>query len=265
MDTETTTDWCIVMVKLLFVDDERAIRQLFVKLVASQNIIVETAGDGESALIKLEAFSPDVVFTDVVMPRMDGLSLLEEIKRHYPEIFVVVVTGNASVPDAVRAIKAGAYDYLMKPFDCHAILGLIEKITEHRQMLTENIRSNRGHRESHIFESNPGLVTATIDGNTLTLTYAPGVSGSAVLDIRGTSNGKTVETSFRVTVPPRPVTAVQSPPFLASREGAQPPEGQSGGPSSGANGNTGDTVRERVRHSLYDAGQTPAYGISSAE
>ena len=115
--------------KLLVVDDEEAICNLFRSAMTKKPVLIETASDGKEALKKLKTFPAEIVITDVVMPNMDGLTLLEEIRLNYPDIFVVVLTAHGSIEDAVRAMKAGAYDYLMKPFDIDMIEMLIEKIT----------------------------------------------------------------------------------------------------------------------------------------
>ena len=114
--------------KLLFVDDEEVIKALFCKAMKDGELMIETASDGEEALKKLKTFPADVVITDVMMPQMDGLTLLEKIKILYPDIFVLLVTGYGTIEDAVKAIKAGAYDYIPKPFDFDEIRKLINKI-----------------------------------------------------------------------------------------------------------------------------------------
>ena len=125
-------------IRILFVDDEEPIRSLFCKAMEKSPVLVQTACDGEEALGKLESFPADIVITDVVMPKMDGHSLLKQIKLQYPSIFVIVITGKGSVEDAVESMKTGAYDYVMKPFDFNRIQNLIEKIAGHKKLLQNN-------------------------------------------------------------------------------------------------------------------------------
>jgi DNA-binding NtrC family response regulator len=80
-----------------------------------ESVLIETASAGEEALRKLKNFDADIVVTDAVMPNMDGVALMEKIRLRHPGIFVVVATEHGSVQDAVKAIKAGAYDFLLKP------------------------------------------------------------------------------------------------------------------------------------------------------
>lgn len=115
-------------IKLLFVDDDRFMRQSFIELISNYAYQIKTANDGMDALEQLEDYPADIVITDIMMPNMDGLSLLEEIQIRYPGIFVVVVTGSNRIEDAVKAMKAGAYDYILKPFVFNSIISVIEAI-----------------------------------------------------------------------------------------------------------------------------------------
>ncbi len=132
--------------KLLFVDDEGPIRRLFRKNRGQdENVLLETASDGKEALKKLKTFPADIVITDVKMPNMDGLTLLEEIRIRYPDIFVVILTAYGSIEDAVKVMKAGAYDYILKPFDFDVIRMVIEKITDHKAIIEKNIFPGKEH------------------------------------------------------------------------------------------------------------------------
>ena len=139
--------------KILFVDDEEAVRFFFREGLINEALEIETASDGKEALKKLRTFPADIVITDVRMPNMDGLTLLEEIRMRYPDIFVVVVTAYGSVEDAVKAMKAGAYDYVLKPFDFDTIRRVIEKITGHKRMLEKNIFLGNERRKRYRFKN----------------------------------------------------------------------------------------------------------------
>ncbi|MBN1841860.1 MAG: sigma-54-dependent Fis family transcriptional regulator [Deltaproteobacteria bacterium] len=126
-------------IKVLFVDDEEGYRKSFNRAVRKdKTLLVETAADGKEALDKLRTFRADVVMTDVFMPNMDGLTLLKEIKAQYPEIFVLVITGQGTIENAVTAMKLGAYDYLLKPFDVEMASIVLKKIANHRNLLLES-------------------------------------------------------------------------------------------------------------------------------
>ncbi|MBW1745456.1 MAG: sigma-54-dependent Fis family transcriptional regulator [Deltaproteobacteria bacterium] len=140
--------------RLLFVDDEGPIRRLFRRGVdQDESVLLETASDGKEALRKLKTFHADIVIADMKMPEMGGLSLLEEIRIRYPDIFVVILTAYGSIEDAVKAMKAGAYDYILKPFDFDVIRMVIEKITGQKRILEKNIFPGKERRKGYRFEN----------------------------------------------------------------------------------------------------------------
>src|SRR5438105_1352461 len=109
------------MATILIVDDEKNIRTHLATYVGRLGHAAETAADAAGALGALERQSVDVVLSDVRMAGMDGLALLREIRRRRPEAVVVLMTAYATVPQAVEAMRAGAYDYLVKPFSLDQI------------------------------------------------------------------------------------------------------------------------------------------------
>ncbi len=104
--------------KVLLVEDEPDSRALLAEVLRGAGCLVSTAEDGAAAAALLPDWSFDVAILDVRLPGVDGLSLLRRIRNRRPETAVVLVTGYASVSGAVAALKAGAYDYVVKPFDC---------------------------------------------------------------------------------------------------------------------------------------------------
>jgi DNA-binding NtrC family response regulator len=139
--------------KLLFINEGEVISGLFPKAMIEESLLIETASRGQEALEKLKSFPADVVLTDLGMPDMDGLAFLEEIRLRHPEIFVVVATGHGSVQDAVKAMKAGAYDYILKPFDLDMIKYLIEKATGHKRLLEKSAPPRKERRKGYRFEN----------------------------------------------------------------------------------------------------------------
>ncbi len=109
------------------------------------------ATSGHDALLMLSE-NVHILITDLWMPGMDGLALLEETKRRFPLIEIVLITGNATVPSAVQAMKAGAFDYLTKPFDPPDLLDVVERALEHRQMREEITRWNDQQPETQIHD-----------------------------------------------------------------------------------------------------------------
>ncbi len=113
---------------ILVVDDEPGIRQVLQDLLMASGYTVMLAGDGEEALLRLESGQVDLVITDDVMSGMSGRELLWECVRRWPGLPVIILTGYGTVPKAVGAVKDGAVDYLLKPFDGQELLGKIASI-----------------------------------------------------------------------------------------------------------------------------------------
>ena len=125
------------MYKILIVDDEPSARTGLAMLVSSWNFKAESAEDGEKALAVIPEFEPDVVITDLFMPRMDGMELLRKIREDYPDLLVILLTAQATIDTAVEAIKIGAYDYLEKPVDPARLQILLDKCLEREKTLKE--------------------------------------------------------------------------------------------------------------------------------
>jgi two-component system response regulator AtoC len=119
-------------VKVLVADDKENMLKLFAKILAD-GYLVETAPDGARALALVATRPYDVVVTDIRMPGVDGFELLGAVKARAPATEVVMMTGHATVMDAVRAMKMGAFDYLEKPFDPDAALAVVAHAAEHKR------------------------------------------------------------------------------------------------------------------------------------
>jgi signal transduction histidine kinase len=128
-------------IRLLLVDDETIFLNPVAKRLKKRGITPELASGGEQCLSILESQSIDVVVTDIKMPGMDGIGLLKAIKDKYPDIEVVLLTGQASIQDGVEGIKAGAFDYLTKPIEIEQLLEKIhlayEKIVDRQEKRKE--------------------------------------------------------------------------------------------------------------------------------
>ena len=101
---------------ILVVDDESVIRQLLVRTISRAGYQVSEAADGVEALEYLARSHVDIVISDIKMPRMDGMDLLAEIRRQYPHVSVVLITGHGSEYNAEAVLKAGADYFITKPF-----------------------------------------------------------------------------------------------------------------------------------------------------
>src|SRR5512135_2171377 len=101
--------------KILIVEDEENERTGLAELVAAWGYRTETARDGIERLERIEGFAPGIVITDLKMPRMDGMELLEQISQQPAEVAVILLTAQGSIDAAVAAMKLGAYDFIEKP------------------------------------------------------------------------------------------------------------------------------------------------------
>ncbi len=105
-----------VLAKILVVDDEQYMLKLFEKILTKQGHEVKTAASGIEAIGLLEKNDFDLIFSDLVMPNLDGMDLLKEVKAGYSDIPFIVITAYGTIESAVEAMKTGAFDYLTKPF-----------------------------------------------------------------------------------------------------------------------------------------------------
>jgi DNA-binding NtrC family response regulator len=126
--------------KMMLVDDEERFLSTTQKLLRKKGYDVLIAASGAEALETLRSHSVHVVILDVKMPGMDGNATLKEIKRQFPVIEVIMLTGHATVASAIDGLKSGASDYLMKPADIGDLIQKAEEAYARRQNLETKIR-----------------------------------------------------------------------------------------------------------------------------
>jgi len=126
--------------KMLLVDDEERFLSTTKKLLSRKGYDVLTASSGVEALEILRTHNIHVVILDVKMPGMDGIETLKAIKRTYPLVEVIMLTGHGTIDSAVEGLKSGATDYLTKPADVQDLIEKAEEAFEKRQMLEDKIR-----------------------------------------------------------------------------------------------------------------------------
>src|SRR6202163_827180 len=123
---------------LLIVDDDRTIREACREVAQSLGFNTQIADSAEQALRVLESSGTDAVLLDLRLPGAGGLEALHAIKKHRADALVIVVTGYGTVKSAVQAMKNGAYDYVTKPFSMEELRLLLERVTAHLKLKTEN-------------------------------------------------------------------------------------------------------------------------------
>jgi response regulator RpfG family c-di-GMP phosphodiesterase len=125
---------------ILVVDDEKVIRDMLADLLDMEGFHVRTAEDGTSALDELSRAHYDLILSDLKMPRMGGIALLDQIGRVAPQAVTVIMTGFGTVETAIDAMKRGAYDYVLKPFKLEEVVHVVRRGIDKKRMVAENMR-----------------------------------------------------------------------------------------------------------------------------
>jgi two-component system response regulator AtoC len=148
---------------VLIVDDEESMRHLLSLILRDRGYEVRAVSSGEDALKELQARDYDLVLSDVRMPRMDGLALLREALRLQPDLTFIVMSAYGSHDTAVEAMKAGAYDYVGKPFKPDDVVLVLRKAEERQRLSRENRRLRAELAQEYRFENIVGASEALQD------------------------------------------------------------------------------------------------------
>ena len=123
---------------IMVVDDEEIVRESLFHWFKKYGHVVETAASGFEALDKLETHPFQLLFVDIKMPGMDGIELLEKVKAEYPDTMVIIITAYGSIESAVKAMRIGASDYLLKPFKPDQLALVMERASHQKRLLFEH-------------------------------------------------------------------------------------------------------------------------------
>ncbi|CAD0004718.1 MULTISPECIES: sigma-54-dependent transcriptional regulator [Flavobacterium] len=128
------------MSKILIIEDEAAIRRVLVKILSEENDTyqVEEAEDGVTGLEKIKNNDYDLVLCDIKMPKMDGVEVLEAVKKIKPEIPMVMISGHGDMETAIQTMRLGAFDYISKPPDLNRLLNTVRNALDKKQLVVEN-------------------------------------------------------------------------------------------------------------------------------
>ncbi|MFO0548282.1 MAG: response regulator [Polyangiaceae bacterium] len=126
--------------RVLVVDDEKAIRDMLAEFLDMEGYAVATAEDGVAAVSELQRSEFDLIISDLKMPRMGGIALLDQIGKSAPSAVTVIMTGFGTVETAIDAMKRGAYDYVLKPFKLDEVVHVLRRGLEKHRMTRENMR-----------------------------------------------------------------------------------------------------------------------------
>lgn len=130
------------MPKILIIEDESAIRRVLVKILSEENdtYMVDEAEDGLAGIEKIKKDDFDLVLCDIKMPKMDGVEVLEAIKKIKPETPVVMISGHGDLDTAVNTMRLGAFDYISKPPDLNRLLNTVRIALDRKELVVENKR-----------------------------------------------------------------------------------------------------------------------------
>jgi putative nucleotidyltransferase with HDIG domain len=126
------------MENILVVDDEEAIREVVSTMLESKGYHCTSVPNGRAAQEQVKRFTPDLVLSDMIMPEMDGIKLLEWMRQYDPEVPVIMVTAIHDISTALESIRRGAYDYILKPFEKDQLFLGVGRALEHRRLVTDN-------------------------------------------------------------------------------------------------------------------------------
>jgi len=128
------------MSKILIIEDEAAIRRVLTKILSEENDTyqVEEAEDGVSGFEKIKNNDYDLVLCDIKMPKMDGVEVLEAVKKIKPEIPMVMISGHGDMETAINTMRLGAFDYISKPPDLNRLLNTVRNALDKKQLVVEN-------------------------------------------------------------------------------------------------------------------------------
>src|SRR6266581_4832859 len=132
------------MENILVVDDEEAIREVVSTMLESKGYHCTAVHNGRVAQDQVKKATPDLVLSDMIMPEMDGIKLLEWMRQYDPEVPVIMVTAIHDISTALEAIRRGAYDYILKPFEKDQLFMGVGRALQHRRLIIENRNYQRG-------------------------------------------------------------------------------------------------------------------------
>jgi two-component system, NtrC family, nitrogen regulation response regulator GlnG len=143
--------------KVWIVDDDKSIRWVLEKALQKTDVDIQSFSNPDEVLKKMAHEEPDVIISDVRMPGMDGITLLEQIKQQSPDIPVIVMTAYSDLDRAVSAFQGGAFEYLSKPFDVDEVVSLVKRAITHRQKNSTDAVTDSVDEGTSIIGSAPAM------------------------------------------------------------------------------------------------------------
>lgn len=132
---------------ILVVDDDDRVRSSLARVLGKGSVVVDTADSAEAALARIAETAPDLMISDLRMPGMSGLELLQILRDRAPDVDVILMTAHDDLPTAASAMQAGAADFLVKPLDIHHLRTVVERVFRDRKTRTEGAASTRARAD----------------------------------------------------------------------------------------------------------------------
>ena len=139
--------------RLLIVEDEETLCESLKRVLVKDGYEVDTVGSAEAALLKIEETAYDLIISDIILPGIDGIELLRRIREKLPDQIVIIVTAYASIETAVGALRAGAYDYVIKPIIHEEIKRVVRNALKERSLKAENVILRKQIEQRYDFEN----------------------------------------------------------------------------------------------------------------
>jgi len=149
----------VEMESILVVDDEEAIREVVSTMLESKGYRCTAVSNGRAAQEQVKRITPDLILSDMIMPEMDGIKLLDWVRHYDPEVPVIMVTAIHDISTALEAIRRGAYDYILKPFEKDQLFLGVGRALQHRRLVAEN-RNYQRNLEQQVEERTAQLTGA---------------------------------------------------------------------------------------------------------
>jgi DNA-binding NtrC family response regulator len=172
--------------RIVLADDEDAARRSLGEILTEDGYAVRLAADGEEALRLVAEDGPDILLTDLKMPRLDGMDLLARVRAAYPDVAIVVMTAYGTIASAVKALRAGAEDYLTKPIDVEELEHLLEAVLGRRRLLAEARLLRQRLDDKYGFDNIVGRAPAMLDVFRLVEQVAPSQASILITGESGT-------------------------------------------------------------------------------
>lgn len=149
------------MSKILVIEDESAIRRVLVKILSEENNTyqVEEAEDGLAGIEMIKKDDYDLILCDIKMPKMDGVEVLEAVKKIKPEIPIVMISGHGDLDTAVNTMRLGAFDYISKPPDLNRLLNTVRNALDRKELVVENTRLKKKVSKNYEMIGNSKAIT----------------------------------------------------------------------------------------------------------